>query len=322
MVDAPLWISEADVVALMDMRAAIDALEAGLVAEARGAASNMTKTHVEWPAAGGHATLHAIGAVFAESGIAGTKTWVHSPLGATPLLILFNANNGRVNAIIEAFALGQLRTGAASGIATRLLASESADELALIGTGKQSLTQVAAIAAVRALKRVRVFGRDAARRNRLATRIRDELGLEVIEAPTIAETVNGAPIVTAVTRARDPFLTSDMVARGAHVNAVGAITPAGAEIAADLLARCTQVVVDSPPQARRLSRELIEFFGTSDERWTAVRPLSAIVATRHERAPTDDVTLFKSLGMGISDLSLGIEIYNAATAAGVGKRTA
>jgi len=322
MVDAPLWISEADVVALMDMRAAIDALEAGLVAEARGAASNMTKTHVEWPAAGGHATLHAIGAVFAESGIAGTKTWVHSPLGATPLLILFNANNGRVNAIIEAFALGQLRTGAASGIATRLLASESADELALIGTGKQSLTQVAAIAAVRALKRVRVFGRDAARRNRLATRIRDELGLEVIEAPTIAETVNGAPIVTAVTRARDPFLTSDMVARGAHVNAVGAITPAGAEIAADLLARCTQVVVDSPPQARRLSRELIEFYGTSDERWTAVRPLSAIVATRHERAPTDDVTLFKSLGMGISDLSLGIEIYNAATAAGVGKRTA
>ena len=143
MPESPLWISEADVVALMDMRAAIDALEAGLVAEARGAASNMTKTHVEWQATGGHATLHAIGAVFAESGIAGTKTWVHSPLGATPLLILFNANDGRVNAIIEAFALGQLRTGAASGIATRLLASESAKELALIGTGKQSLTQVA-----------------------------------------------------------------------------------------------------------------------------------------------------------------------------------
>src|SRR5438552_13586219 len=322
MVDAPLWISEADVVALMDMPAAIRALETGLVAEARGAASNMTKTHVEWQAAGGHATLHAIGAVFAESGIAGTKTWVHSPLGATPLLILFNANNGRVNAIIEAFALGQLRTGAASGIATRLLASESADELALIGTGKQSLTQVAAIAAVRALKRVRVFGRDAARRNRLATRIRDELGLEAIEAPTIAGTVNGAPIVSGVTRARDPFLTSAMVVRGAHVNAVGAITPGGAEIGADLLARCTQVVVDSPPQARRLSRELIEFFGTSDERWATVRPLPALVATRHQRAPTADATLFKSLGMGISDLSLGIEIYNAATAAGAGKRTA
>jgi alanine dehydrogenase len=166
-----------------------------------------------------------------------------------------------------------------------------------------------------------VFGRDASRRNRLATRIREELGLEAIEAPTIAEAVNGAPIVTAVTRARDPFLTAGMVARGAHVNAVGAITPGGAEITADLIARCTQVVVDSPPQARRLSRELIEFYGTSDERWATVRPLSAIVASGQQRAPTDDVTLFKSLGMGISDLSLGIEIYNAATAAGVGKRT-
>jgi alanine dehydrogenase len=319
MSDSPLWIAEADVVALMDMPAAIGALEAGLVAEARGAASNMTKTHVEWQTTSGHATLHAIGAVFTESGIAGTKTWVHSPGGATPLLILFNADNGRVNAIIEAFALGQLRTGAASGIATKWLASDRADELALIGTGKQSLTQAAAIAAVRTLKRVRVFGRDASRRNRLATRIREELGLEAIEAPTIAEAVNGAPIVTAVTRARAPFLTAGMVARGAHVNAVGAITPGGAEIAADLIARCTQVVVDSPPQARRLSRELIEFYGTSDERWATVRPLSAIVADRQHRVPSDDVTLFKSLGMGISDLSLGIEIYNAARTAAVGK---
>jgi alanine dehydrogenase len=107
MSDSPLWIAEADVVALMDMPAAIGALEAGLVAEARRTASNMTKTHVEWQTTGGHATLHAIGAVFTESGIAGTKTWVHSPGGATPLLILFNADNGRVNAIIEAFALGQ-----------------------------------------------------------------------------------------------------------------------------------------------------------------------------------------------------------------------
>jgi Predicted ornithine cyclodeaminase, mu-crystallin homolog len=103
---------------------------------------------------------------------------------------------------------------------------------------------------------------------------------------------------------------------------VGAITPGGAEIARDLLARCTRVVVDSPPQARRLSRELIDFYGTDDEGWQAVRPLSAIVAGRQQRTPADDLTLFKSLGMGISDLSLGIEIYNAARTAGVGRPVA
>lgn len=329
MPESPLWITEADVVRLMDMPAAIRALEEGLQAEARGAASNMTKTHVEWTSTGvgqetpgGHATLHAIGAAFPEAGLVGTKTWAHTPGGATPLLILYDANTGRLNAIVEAFALGQFRTGAASGVATKWLAAADADELALIGTGKQSLTQVAAVAAVRTLRRVRVFGRDADRRRRAATRIREELGLDVVEAATIAGAVNGAPIVTAVTRAREPFLTSEMVGRGTHVNAVGAITPGGAEIARDLLARCTRVVVDSPPQARRLSRELIDFYGADDEGWQAVRPLSVIVAGRQQRTPADDVTLFKSLGMGISDLSLGIEIYNAARAAGVGTRLA
>ncbi|OLC44729.1 MAG: ornithine cyclodeaminase [Acidobacteria bacterium 13_1_40CM_65_14] len=318
MSDEPIWISESDVTALIDMPAAIRALEAGLLAEARGTASNMTKTHVEFEANGGHATLHAIGAAFTEAGIAGTKTWAHTPGGATPLLILFDANTGRLLAIVEAFALGQLRTGAASGVATKWLAAEDARELALIGTGKQSIPQVAAVAAVRSLKRVRVFGRDAERRRRVAARICEELGIQTVEATSVADAVNGAPIVTTVTRAREPFLTGTIVARGAHVNAVGAITPGGAEIASDLLARCTRVVVDSPPQARRLSRELIDFYGTDDERWKSVRPLSEVAAERQRRTPGDDLTLFKSLGMGISDLSLGIEIYNSAKAAGLG----
>jgi ornithine cyclodeaminase len=319
MAGEPVWITESDVVALMDMPSAIRALETGLLAEARGTASNMTKTHVEWEATGGHATLHAIGAAFTDAGIAGTKTWAHTPGGATPLLILYDANTGRLLAIVEAFALGQLRTGAASGVATKWLAADDADELALIGTGKQSMTQVAAVAAVRSLKRVRVFGRHAERRRRVAARICEELGVQTVEETSVADAVNGAPIVTAVTRAREPFLSGTMVARGAHVNAVGAITPGGAEITSDLLARCTRVVVDSPPQARRLSRELIDFFGTDDERWKGVRPLSAVVAERERRTPEDDLTLFKSLGMGISDLALGLEVYNSAKAAGLGR---
>jgi alanine dehydrogenase len=227
----PLWITEADVVAIMDMPRAIEALETGLRAEAQGTAANMTKTHVEWSVHGEHATLHAIGAAFPAAGIVGTKTWAHTPGGATPLLILYDAATGALKAIVEAFALGQLRTGAASGVATRWLAAATADELALIGTGKQSLTQVAAVAAVRRLKRVRVFGRDAGRRARAAARVREELGLDAVEATTVEDAVRGAPIITAVTRAREPFLHASMVSRGAHINAVGAIVPSGAEIA-------------------------------------------------------------------------------------------
>src|SRR6202035_5594925 len=156
MPETPLWISEADVVSMMDLPSAIDALERGLLAEAQGHATNMVKTHVEWD---GHATLHAIGAAFPQDGFVGTKTWAHTDGGATPLLILFDSHTGALKAIIEAFALGQMRTAAASGVATRWLASADADEFAMIGTGKQAITQVAAVLAVRAIRLVRVFSR-------------------------------------------------------------------------------------------------------------------------------------------------------------------
>src|SRR5882762_1056255 len=152
---SPIWISEADVVSMMDMREAVAALEKGLRAEAEGDAKNMVKTHVEW---GDGATLHAIGAIFPKVGFAGTKTWPHTKGGATPLLILFDSNNGALKAVIEAFALGQMRTAAASGVATQWLAATNADEFAILGTGKQAIAQVAAVLAVRAIRRVRVFG--------------------------------------------------------------------------------------------------------------------------------------------------------------------
>jgi alanine dehydrogenase len=311
-----LWIGEADVVAAIDMAGAIAALEKGLQAEARGTAQNMTKTHVAW--SGG--TLHAIGAVFNEDGVAGTKTWAHTAGGASPLLVLFDSGSGALKAVIEAFALGQLRTGAASGVATRWLARPDADELALIGTGKQALSQAAAVAAVRPLRRMRVFGRDPGRRAQLAARAREELGLEVREASTVEEAVRDAPIVTTVTRATEPFLRAGMLARGAHVNAVGAITPAGAEVADDAIARCSRVVVDSIPQAQRLSRELIGRFGSEPAGWTAVESLASVVASGRPRSDAVDLTLFKSLGMGVSDLALGIDVYRAALERGLGRR--
>ncbi len=324
----PLWITEADVVDLIDMADAIQALEAGLLAEARGEALNMTKTHVAWPALSAvegppHGTLHAIGAAFPQAGVVGTKTWAHTPGGATPLLVLFDSHDGALAAVIEAFALGQLRTGAASGVATRWLAPDGADTFAIVGTGKQALPQVAAIAAVRPIRHVRVFSRAADRRAAFAARVEAELGLRANAADSVADAVRGAPIVTLATRATEPFLTAAMVAPGAHVNAVGAIVPSGAEVASDLLARCRDIVADSPPAARRLSRELMAFFGEDEAAWTRVRSLAQLVAGAGRREPPgdgQDVSLFKSLGMGVSDLSLGIEIYRRAVTAGKGRR--
>jgi alanine dehydrogenase len=311
-----LWLTEVDVTALLSLREAIDVLERGLATEASGQARNMDKTHVSW--GGGH-TLHAIGAAFPQQGFAGTKTWAHTAGGATPLLILFDSHNGAVRAIIEAFALGQMRTGGISGVATRWLAAPHADELAIIGTGKQALPQIAAIAAVRPLKRVRVFSPNPAHRAQLITRVRTAFDVTITDARSVAEAVDGAPMVTLVTRASEPFLSAGTVAKGCHINAVGAITPDRVEFHRDVLERCDLVVADSVPAVQKLSREFMDYYGTDSGAWADVVSLSAVVSEQRRRPDGTDLTLFKAMGMGISDLALGIEVYSRAVAQGIGR---
>jgi ornithine cyclodeaminase len=301
----------------MNIEEAVVALEKGLLREAEGKAQNMVKTHATWARG---STLHAIGAVFPEDGFAGTKTWAHTEGGATPLLILFDSDTGALKAIIEAFALGQMRTGAASAVATQWLAAEEADELAIIGTGKQAISQVAAVLAVRPIKRVRVFSRSVERREAFASRVKEEFNIDVIATSSVAEAVDAAPIITVVTRAAEPVLNAHMVAHGAHINAVGAIVPSKTEIARDVLVRCNQIAVDSVPSAQKLARELMDYLGPYQANWQRVRSLAEIVSARLRRNPGDDITLFKSLGMGISDLALGVEVYHKAVQAGVGRR--
>jgi ornithine cyclodeaminase len=312
----PVWISEADVVSMMDLSSAIDALERGLLAEAAGNATNMVKTHVEWD---GGSTLHAIGAALPQDGFVGTKTWAHTEGGATPLLILFDSHNGALKAVIEAFALGQMRTASASGVATKWMAAANADEFAIIGTGKQAMTQVAAVVAVRPIRRIRIFGRNRERLDAFAERVRQEFALPVVAASSIAEATGGATVVTIVTRATEPIVSASMLTPGTHINTIGAIVPSRAELAGDALARASRIVADSVPQARKLSRELMDFFRDNPAGWEGVQPLSAVVGRREGRSPAEDLTVFKALGMGISDLALGIELYRRAVAANLGR---
>ncbi|AJZ58975.1 ornithine cyclodeaminase/mu-crystallin family protein [Paraburkholderia fungorum] len=309
----PIWISEKSVVELMNLPEAIETLEQGLALEANGEARNMMKTHVAW----GNNNLHAIGAAYPGAGIIGTKTWAHTLGGACPLLILFDAETGQLKAIIEAFALGQMRTGGISGVATKWLADEKADVLALIGTGKQALAQLAAVHAVRPLKQVRVFSPRAESRRAFIDKASEQFDVDFLGATSVGQALAGAPIITTVTRATQAFLHSVNVAPGAHINAVGAITGEREELAQDVFARCSRVVVDDQGAAQCLSSELIRAFGANDG-WSKVPSLSAVVAGKRSRRPEDDITVFKAMGMGVSDLALGIELYRRAVARGIG----
>ncbi|MGH6947787.1 MAG: ornithine cyclodeaminase family protein [Kiloniellales bacterium] len=311
----PLWISEQEVVELLSLGEAIVALESGLRLEAEGKAHNMAKTHAKW----GHGeTLHAIGAVMEGAGFVGTKTWAHTEGGACPLLLLFDSASGALLAVIEAFALGQMRTGGISGLAAKLMAREDATEMAIVGAGKQAVTQVAAVAAVRPLKRLRVFSPRAGSREAFAKKIAERFEFKVETAASAEAAVKDAEIVTLVTRATAPVVDSAMLAKGAHINAVGAIVPERVEFAQDVFDRVGLIAVDSPDSVKRLSREFIDRFGKSGD-WSAVKPISALIAAGKGRPAGADLTLFKAMGMGLSDLAVAREVLARARKAGKGR---
>lgn len=341
MPDPTMWIGEADVASVLDLSGAIAVLADGFAAEAAGSAVAMDKTMATFDAPGvaghgsGHGTLHALGA--AAGGLAGAKVWAHTPGGADPLLVLFDSATGRIVAAAEAFALGQLRTAATAGLATDLLARPDAGTLAIIGTGKQALPQVAAVAAVRPIGQVRAFSPNVDRREAFAARVREQLGLRCTAAASAAEAVDGADVVTLVTRATEPVLTAAMVRPGMHVNAVGAIDLARREFEPAILRRAT-VVTDSPGQARRLSAELREFFGSgavgsapargddpavpsgdgTDGGWNRVRSLGDVVREGPGHPGPWEITLFKGMGSGIADVAIGAAVLARVTEAGRG----
>jgi len=313
----PLWIREAEVVELLALDEAIDVLESGLRVEGRGGARGMAKTHVALPGGGG---LHALGASFSPAGFAGTKTWAHTASGATPLLAIWSSETGALDAVLEAFALGQLRTGAMTGLGTRWLARTDADELAQIGTGKQARTQVAGVAAVRRLRRVRVYSPTAAHRTAFAEQLRGEAsGFDVVVCDSLERALEGASIITVATRAREPFVHASQIGPGAHVNAIGAITAERAELAQDVFARCTRIAVDVLAAARELSAELIGYHGREERAWSNVRELAQLIANDERRPADADLTMFKAMGSGVADLALGIEVVARARSEGAGR---
>jgi alanine dehydrogenase len=311
----PLWIGEQEAAALLTTEDAIEALAAAHRLYAAGEASNMVKTHAQ----SGPSNLHAVGAIIAGQEIAGTKTWMHTPGGAQPLIILISPTNGRVQAIIEAFALGQRRTSSTSALATRELSRPESTTMALLGTGKQAAAQAEAVAAVRPLTAISVYGRDPERRAACVARVQERVDAEVREEPSLVAALAGADIVTVITRASEPFVEAAMIPAGAHVNGVGAILPDRSELTVDAVAAMDRIFCDSRGQAEGASGELRGAVAAERIAWDDVHELGQLLADPAlGRTDPEQKTFFKAMGVGIADVALGAEVLRRARAAGVG----
>jgi len=314
-----LYLTESDVRDLLPMPDCIGLMQSAFARMAAGKAANQPRRRLILPTG---SVLHYMAASDGE--YYGAKIYATNPRhGAHFLFLLYRAADAEPLALLEANHLGQIRTGAASGLATRFLAREDASILAVIGSGFQARTQLEAMLAVRKIAEVRVWSRDPAKRAAFAAGSTERFGTPVRAVETAEEAVRGADIVVTATFAKEPVLAAEWVAAGAHINAMGSNQAGRREIPAEMVRRADSIVVDSIEQARMESGDLLMAFDDHD--WTSPRlvELQDVVSGRSPaRTRPEQVTLFKSVGLAVEDVIAAGFVYQRALASGRGSPVA
>jgi alanine dehydrogenase len=316
----PLLLSEEDVKSLLTMPLAIEAVENSFQRLADRSALVHSRQRLHLPS---KSYLHYMAAADGVSGYTGLKIYTSSGKGLRFLVTLFSAESGDLVALIEADFLGQMRTGAASGVATRYLARENARKVGMIGTGLQARTQLLAITQVRKLDGIRVFGRDAGRRERFAKEMSEVLRIPVTAAASAEDAVRDAEVVVTSTTSTLPVLEGQWLKAGVHINAIGANFPQKRELDAEAVGRCDVIVVDSRAQSKLESGDLIQAFGEDEAQWSGVRELADVVAEKVAgRTSPNEITLFKSNGIATEDVVVAGRIFELAREHGIGRDVA
>ena len=302
-----LFLSNADVQRLLSMDECIGVLDDLFRQESQGLVENIARMRVR--GAGRAGTLMG-------GSVLGSKAYGvrHSSVS-----LLYNTDTGKLEAVIEPGTLAWIRTGAASGLATRYMAAPDADVVGCIGTGRQALTQLKAMCAVRPVRLIKVFSRNEENRKRFASEMQERLGVDVQAAESAEACVGGSQIVVTITNAREPVFDGQALDPGTHVNAAGANSWMRREIDETTIQRSELVVVDNLEQAKIECGELIWAAERGAFNWRGAVELHEVVSGKVAGRPSPQaITLFESQGIGIEDVAGYAYILQKARAQGVG----
>lgn len=306
----PLYLTEAEVGSLLTPTDAIEAVEACFRRLAAGDVDNRPRYRHRLD--GG--AFAVMSAVDRELAYAGVKSYLASPQGTKFVVTLFDTSNAEVAAVVEADRLGQLRTGAASGVAAKLLAREGAKSLGVVGCGWQAESQVQCIReAVPSIERVVAYCRTEERLEAFCKRVGAEVG-ETHRDP------GGQEVVVTATTSRDPVLRGEWLEPGALVCAIGANDRRSRELDNVVLERAAFVCCDSIEQAKLESGDLIEPIEQGILDWLEVHELHEVVAGEVQgRQSAEDIVVFKSNGLAAWDVAVGALALERARERGVGR---
>jgi ornithine cyclodeaminase/alanine dehydrogenase-like protein (mu-crystallin family) len=312
-----LLLTENDVTRLLTMPEAIEAVEAAFAELGTGkGTANHPRQRFFLP----HGVLHHMAATLPGKGYMGTKTYTSFPDGTRFYVMLFSSNSGELLALIEGNRLGQVRTGATTGVAAKYMARDDVTLASLIGAGWQAEAQAEALVAVRPhIREFQVYSRHYVPRERFCQKMTRKLSVRFTPFDSAEAAVRGTQVVITATTAREPVVFADWLSPGDFVAAVGANRLTAREVDEEVLARSAVVAVDDLTQAKTEAAELI--FANERRRfnWDQAVALSEVVSGwRPGRTDPEDITFFKSLGVAIEDVAVAALVYEKAKAQGVG----
>jgi alanine dehydrogenase len=313
---AALYLTETDVQALVTVEDAIAALEQLFATWSDASTINLPRQRARV----GNGSFNLMGAAWGPKQLFGLKAYYGGGTEGRFHVLLYSAGDGRLKAMIEADNLGQMRTGAASGFATKLLANPEARIIGVLGSGRQAFTQVAAVCAVRPIETVHVFSPTVEHREAFALKIKRQLGVASRAMPSAEAAVDGADVVITITRSAAPVLRANWLKSGVHINVAGANSAIRREIDAETVLRATVRATDQVAQARLEAGEYRDLVATGRLQWDDIVELGDLATGKAvgRRGPAD-ITLFKSLGIALEDIAFADLICRRAMERGVGQ---
>lgn len=317
----PLLLTERDVTDLLTMREAMDAVESAFAALGSGDGTvNQPRSRFFLP----HGVMHHMAAAIPGQGVMGTKTYTSYADGTRFWVMLFSSDNGELLAVIEANRLGQIRTGAATGVAAKYMALEGLTRASLLGAGWQAETQAEALLIARPhIVEVQVYSRHYVPRERFCQKMTRRLSVRFTPMDSAEAAVRTTQAIICATTARDPVLHADWIQPGDFIAAVGANRLTMREVEEAVVERAAIVAVDDIIQAKSESAELLFAHERRKFSWESAIPLADIVGGhRPGRKTPEDITLFKSLGVAVEDIAVAAVVYEKAKAAGRGQTIA
>ena len=311
----PLFLNESDVRQLLTMPLALEAVEEAHRELSLAKAIDIPRQRTRLP----QTALHILQGALPGRDAIGYKAYTSNRSGVRFLVHVFSAASGSLRVVLEADLLGMMRTGAASGVATRCLSRPESEVLGLFGSGWQAEGHIEAIAAVRPLRRVKVFARNVERLATFCSKMSERLKIDVVPAASAEETVRGSDIVSTVTTAVTPLFDAAWLSPGTHINGAGSNSIIRREIGEDVIKLCRPIVVDSVETALKEAGDLLPLLekGRLNER--QVVELGDVLLGRHPgRTSSEQITVFESQGMAIQDIAVAVRLEALARERGLG----